>query len=351
MKTSKGKVLKIIIGLFLLGILVSTIFGYRYYKMIYLPNIKTPDTKVNYLYIPRGATFEEVLDSLKSGNFLEDEETFKEVSKIKKYGKTIKSGRYEIRNNMSNNELINMLRIGNQKPLNVTFNNVRTKKDISGIFAKQLDIDSVSFLELLNDRNFIEQYGFNSENVMSMFLPDTYSLNWDTNEKELFARMLKEYNKFWNQDRISKADACGLSKIEVSVLASIVQAEQASKNDEKPIIAGLYINRLKMKMPLESDPTLIFASGDFTRKRVLNEDKEIDSPYNTYKNLGLPPGPINLPEKSSLNSVLDYRPNNFIFMCAKEDFSGYHNFSTNLAQHNINAERYRQALNKRKIYH
>jgi UPF0755 protein len=178
-----------------------------------------------------------------------------------------------------------------------------------------------------------------------MFIPNTYEVYYNITPAQLIDRMHDEYELFWNEERRKKAEAIGLTTVEVSVLASIVQAETI-KRDEAPVIAGLYINRLKKGIPLQADPTLVYAVGDFTLKRVLNEHKEVDSPYNTYKYRGLPPGPINMPEITSIDAVLNYKPSNYLYMCAREDFSGYHNFTSNLAEHNRNAHRYQQALSR-----
>jgi UPF0755 protein len=186
-------------------------------------------------------------------------------------------------------------------------------------------------------------YGFNKDNIISMFIPNTYEVYYNVSADRLVERMHEEYTMFWNEERIQKASTIGLTPIEVSILASIVQAETVKK-DEAPIIAGLYINRLKQGIPLQADPTLVFAVGDFTLKRVLNEHKQVDSPYNTYKNSGLPPGPINLPEVYALDAVLNYTPSNYIYMCAKEDFSGRHNFTASYKEHMQNANRYQKAL-------
>lgn len=206
------------------------------------------------------------------------------------------------------------------------------------------------FLALLQDSVYIRKFDFDEETVMSMFIPNTYEAWWNTSPEVLFDRMYKEYQKFWTDERLAKAEALGLSPKEVSTLASIVQSESQQKADERPKIAGLYLNRLERGMPLQADPTLIFAIGDFEIRRVLNIHKEIESPYNTYKYVGLPPGPINLPDIKSIDAVLNAEDHAYLYMCAKEDFSGYHAFATNLVQHNANARRYQAALNRAKIY-
>ncbi|MCD4794855.1 MAG: endolytic transglycosylase MltG [Bacteroidales bacterium] len=340
------KTIKVSLIILLIIITVCAIYAYTVYRDVFKVNVSSN----SYLLIPTNSTYEDVLDTLKAQEVLIDISSFKKTASLKKYKDIIHPGRYKPEKGMTNNQLVNMLRSGRQTPVKVTFNNIRTINDLASKVSKVIEADSLLIIELLNDENFISQYGFDSRTIISMFIPNTYEFYWNTNAKKFIEKMMSEYNKFWTKERIEKAERIGLSKKEVSILASIVQAEQRAHNDEKPKVAGLYINRLNRNMLLQSDPTLIFASGDFTKKRVLNKDKEIESPYNTYKYAGLPPGPINMPEISSLNAVLNYDKHNYIFMCAKEDFSGYHNFSTNARQHGIYARRYQQALNKKKIW-
>jgi len=250
---------------------------------------------------------------------------------------------------MSNNELVNLLRSGKQVPVKLTFNSIRTPEQLAGKVAKQIEADSTDIIKLLKSESFTSSYGFNKYTIMTMFIPNTYEVYWNMSAEDFFRRMANEYKNFWTEERKQKAKNINLMQSQVSILASVVQAEQSVHHDEKRIIAGLYINRLQKRMKLESDPTLVYAVGDFEIKRVLNIHKEVESPFNTYKYLGLPPGPINLPEISSIDAVLNYQPNNYIFMCAKEDFSGKHNFAVTYNEHLRNAERYRAALNKRKI--
>lgn len=347
--SNKKRIIKAVFLVFGVAIITGLIVAYTFYQKIYGNNISDDIKKPHYLYIHNEATFADVVDSLRNANLLIDHESFTWVSEKKNYPNKIKGGRYEIKPGMSNNALVNMLRSGNQKALNLTFNNIRTKQELAGKISHQLEFDSLALIKLLNDNKYLKKYGFNSETIVGMFIPNTYQFYWNQSPESFFEKMNKEYQKFWTEKRVSKAKKLKLSKVAVSTLASIVQAEQSKHNSEKPKVAGLYINRLKKRMPLESDPTLVYAIGDFSIQRVLNKDKEIDSPYNTYKNIGLPPAPINLPEISSIDAVLNHEKHSYIFMCAKEDFSGYHNFSTNLRQHNIYARRYHRALNKRGI--
>jgi UPF0755 protein len=266
------------------------------------------------------------------------------------YPNHIKAGKYMLRDGMSNRELIHMLRSGKQVPVKVIFHNVRFKKDLASEISNQIEADSISLLELLNNKTYLNNYDLNPQTVMSIFIPNTYQFYWNTSSEEFFERMLKEYKHFWNESRTQKSEQIGLSPKRVSILASIVE-EETQKNDEKRTIAGVYINRLNKGMLLQADPTVRFALGNFLIKRILNKYKEIDSPYNTYKYLDLPPGPICIPSISSLDAVLNYQHTDYLYFCAKEDFSGYHNFARTLEQHNRNAQRYQQALNRAGILH
>ena len=250
---------------------------------------------------------------------------------------------------MTNLEAVKLLRSGAQTPLDITFNNVRLKEELAEKICSGIAADEDRFFALLQDTAVIRSYGFNQYTIVSMFIPNTYEVYWTISEKELLDRMKTEYDRFWNDERRAKAEKIGMTPEEVSTLASIVEAE-SKRIDEKPKIAGVYINRLEKGMALQADPTLVYAAGDFSIKRVLNKHKEIESPYNTYKYPGLPPGPINIPPISAIDAVLNFTSHNYLYFCAKEDFSGYHNFATNLTAHLNNARRYQNALNKARLY-
>lgn len=299
--------------------------------------------------IPSGSTFDEVRNSLIEKGIVNEIITFSFVAKVMSYTESIKPGRYTIQPKMSNRELVTLLRSGMQTPLNITFNNIRLPEELAEKITSNLEMDQNEFFSLLEDGDFLEKYGFDTLSVMSMFIPNTYEVYWNQGPIELFDRMYREYNRFWSAERKAKAAQLQMSPLEVSTLASIVQAE-TNKSDERPVVAGVYINRLERNMPLQADPTLLFALGDFSIRRVLNVHKEVESPYNTYKYTGLPPGPINLPEISSLDAVLNYQEHNYLYFCAKEDFSGYHAFARTLREHLNNARRYQNALNAAKIY-
>jgi UPF0755 protein len=250
---------------------------------------------------------------------------------------------------MTNRQILRLFTAGLQTPVKVSIVHARTNEDLAKLIAKQLIFNEEDILPYLNSRDSLAEYNFDPISVKSMIIPNTYEFYWTSTPKKFLDKMFAEYQKFWNDDRIQKAEKIGLSPLEVSTLASIVQAEQSKNITEQPTIAGLYMNRLRKKIPLQADPTVIYAIQDFNRKRLLKSDLQIDSPYNTYKYAGLPPGPINLPSINALDAVLNYVSHEYIYMCAKDDFSGFHYFSTTLNQHQIYAQRYQKALNSRGI--
>lgn len=327
--------------LFLFGSIFLITGVFYGYQICYTPNILVgQDDKV--LIIPNNATFKQVQDKLYEGNYVRDLISFSFLAKLMDYDDLVKPGRYVLKANMNNLTAIRFLRAGRQEPVKITFNNVRLIRDLSEKIVRNTGLSPQEF-EAAIIKFAMGNNGFTKDNVLCMFIPNTYEVYYNVSADRLVEKMQEQYNAFWTDERKQKATAIGLTPLEVSILASIVQAETVKK-DEAPIIAGLYINRLKQAIPLQADPTLVFAVGDFSLKRVLNEHKEVDSPYNTYKNAGLPPGPINLPEISSIDAVLNYKPSDFIYMCAKEDFSGYHNFTSNYKVHMQNAARYQKAL-------
>ena len=347
-KGKKSFFKKVIIALGLIVLIGGLGSAYWAYRIIYKPNVSLNGKKSTYIYIPTGATFEVVKTVLYNNNFISNHASFEWLAERKHYTRKIKPGKYFIKDDMSNNELIDLLRSGKQEPVRVTFTTARTKGELVAKIHGQLEADSSELIALFNDDAYLNKYGLNKENILTLFIPNTYEFYWNTSAKKFIDKMADEYKKFWTAERKAKANSIGYSQTEISVLASIVQSE-TYVDKEKPMIAGVYMNRLNKRMPLQADPTLIWALGDFTIKRVLSAYKEIDSPYNTYRNLGLPPGPICLPSVTSLDAVLNYKKHNYIYFCAKEDFSGYSNFARTYEQHLQNARRYQQALNKRKI--
>jgi len=325
------------------GIEVSSI-----YHKAYAANIFTPDKKAYTLYIPTGSTMDEVFRQLYDANLVKNKNSFEWVADRKNYEKHVNSGRYRIRNRMSNNDLINMLRAGLQEPVSLVINTIRTPEELALKVAEQIEPDTADILGLFRDKAYIESLGFNSYTILGMFIPDTYECWWNISAKGFFERMKKEYKRFWNLERSYKAERIKLTPNEVMTLASIIENE-TSKTEEFRRIAGVYMNRLNQGMKLQADPTLKFAVGDFTIKRVLKKHTEIESPYNTYKYYGLPPGPICMPSVLAIDAVLDYEKHDYIFFCAKDDFSGTHNFARTIKQHNKKARLYQKALNRERI--
>lgn len=342
--TSKKKLFSLagIIGILAIGGLLW--WGYL---KVFQPNVRIENEKgATYLYIHTGASFEQVLSSLTANKYLCDPKSFEWMAMKMNYPTHVKPGRYKISDGMTNRQLLNMLRAGNQEPTKVIFNSLRFKHELASVVGKQIEADSMEIIRLLNDEKFLEKLGgFNKETAQAMFIPNTYELYWNTSAEQFINKMYREYQKFWNEKRSKQAELIGMTPAQVSTLASIIE-EESQKKSERPIIAGLYINRLKKDMLLQADPTVRFAWGDFSIKRIYEKYTLVDSPYNTYKYIGLPPGPICIPSISALDAVLNYQKHDYIYFCAKEDFSGYHNFARTLEQHNQNAQKYRRALTK-----
>lgn len=329
-------------ALYLIGSTLLITFTFYIYQIVYTANILTERDDRMFI-VRKGYTFRQVQEDLGKGGFVNDMVSFSLVARLMDYDKEIQPGRFLLRRNMTNIQAIRVLKSGQQEAVKITFTNVRLISELAEKITKNTGVRPEEFDDAVDD--FVENNkdGFTSENVISLFIPNTYEVYFNVLPEDLVERMNTEYKKFWTEERKAKAKKLGLTPIEVSTLASIVQAETVKK-EEAPIIAGLYINRLKKDIPLQADPTLVFASGDFGLKRVLNQHKEIDSPYNTYKYAGLPPGPINMPQISTIDAVLNYQQHKYIYMCAREDFSGYHNFATSLNEHNKNARKYQTAL-------
>ena len=335
----KQKILIIVMVVF--AGLLST-FSFYVYQIIKSPNFQVDKSSITFL-IPENGTFRSVQDTLYKYDIVQDMVSFSFLAKIMNYTDDVKPGLYKINPNLTNIEVVRILRAGNQTPTKLTYSHARLIEDLYDPVTRYVEINSEEFKLALEDFIQKNDEGFTRQNIISMFIPNTYQVYYTISGPDLVKKIREEYHRFWNKERLQQAKKMGLSPTEVSTLASIVQAE-ASKNDESKIIAGLYLNRIDQGIPLQADPTLVFAVGDFTLKRVLNEHKKVDSPYNTYKNRGLPPGPINMPTIHSINAVLNSAKHDYIFMCAKEDFSGYHNFTSSLTVHNENARRYQRQL-------
>jgi UPF0755 protein len=337
-----AEVSKTKLAFFLVASTLLITFVFYGYQILYTPNILV-DRDNRVFIIHKDDTFRKIQEELGKAGFVNDMVSFSFLARLKGYDKRIQPGRFALQRNMTNLAAIGVLSAGMRQAERVTFTNVRLAEELGEKITKNIGVTPTEFDEALNDFVDTNTEGFNKENIIAMFLPNTYEVYYNVLPNELIERFHAEYEKFWNDDRLAKAQALGFTPLEISTLASIVQAESIKK-DEAEIIAGLYINRLKKNIPLQADPTLVFAAKDFTIKRVLNKHKEIDSPYNTYKYAGLPPGPINMPQIATIDAVLNYQKHNYIYMCAREDFSGYHNFASTLTEHNRNASRYQKAL-------
>ncbi|MBK0378690.1 endolytic transglycosylase MltG [Mucilaginibacter segetis] len=344
-KSSSGVFKKFIIALIVIIAVSLAATGVFYYLRYFGPNVTDNE---EYLYIHTGDTFDQVYQTIKDKKIVKDTTTFRWAAENMNYMSRVKPGRYHLKSGMSNRSLINMLASGNQEAITLSFHNIRLKEQFAAFVAKKLEPDSLDFIRLLDSTGFAEQYGLTTDNIYTVFLPDSYQFYWNTSPEKFFKKMYVNYEKFWTPERREKAKELNLTQPQVSILASIVDAE-ALHDDEMPTIAGLYLNRLNKGMKLQADPTVIFAVNDFTIKRVLNKYLIVNSPYNTYLHTGLPPGPIMMPSVNAIKAVLNYKKSDYIYMCAKEDFSGYHNFATNEADHRVNARKFQQALNERNI--
>jgi len=329
-------------------ILIGGAVTYNFYSKIYKPNT----IKKGFLYIPTNSNFSEVENLISP--FLKNVKSFLWVSNKKKYPTNIKPGKYLVTKGLSNNDLINLLRSGKQTPVKLAFNNQDNLKKLAGRISTQIEADSISLYNSFNEASFLAKEGFTKKTALAMYLPNTYEVYWNITPNKLRAKLLVEYRKFWNKNRLAKTKELGLTPIKVITLASIVQKETASIA-ERPKVARLYLNRLQHNWPLQADPTIIFAikekenTANTVIKRVLTKDLEINSPYNTYKNLGLPPGPIGMPDLSSINAVLNPATHDYFYMCASTFHIGEHEFSKTLAQHNRNAIKYQKWLSKQGI--
>ncbi|GAB3288584.1 endolytic transglycosylase MltG [Hymenobacter tenuis] len=326
------------------GLLLVT-FSYYFYQVFFTPNVETKG-RPTYVLVRKGQSARSVLDSIDASGVVVDKLSLRFVARLMKYEKLVKPGRYELKDGYTNRQLINDLRTGRQSPLKLTFQNIRLREDLARKLSTAIDARPGQFDSLLSSPSYTKSLGFDTTNILSMFIPNTYELYWNSSPDNLMQRMKKEYAKFWTPARDAKREKLGLSRTQVSTLASIVEAEQQQHADERPRVAGVYLNRLKRGMKLQADPTVVYANRDFTIKRVLNVHLAKDSPYNTYKYGGLPPGPINLPSIASIDAVLNPESHDYLYFCAKEDFSGYHAFARNEQEHLVNARRYQAALSR-----
>lgn len=330
----------------LLVILAGTGGAGTVYYYFFAKQFQTSRTA--YIYIDRDDSTDSVYAKIIRAGQPKSLYGFRYLAEKNGYAGRIRTGRYAIRPTDNMRYVYRRLSLGYQEPVNLTVPSVRTLDRMARAVARQLMIDSADIARILADSAYIARMGYSKETLPSLFVPNTYEVYWNMSAEDFMKRMKKEHTAYWNEKRLKQAESIGLTPTEVATLASIVEEETAD-NAEKPMVAGLYINRLRKGMLLQADPTVKFGLKEFGLKRILFKHLEVDSPYNTYKHAGLPPGPIRIPSVQGLESVLNHARHNYIYMCAKEDFSGTHNFAATLSQHQANARRYQQALNRRKI--
>lgn len=341
---------KILVAVLLLGLVGMAGFAWFVYTTVLVPNTAFNNEEAH-VYIATDATFTDVLNELEP--LLKDSETFTTVAKRKGYINNVKPGHYVITNGMNNNDIINTIRSRNV-PIRLKFNNQERLEDLAGAVAMQIEADSVSLLQAMRDTSFLEENELSENTALGMYVPNTYEFYWNTTATEFREKMKTEYERFWNSARKAKAKELNMTPAQVVSLAAIVQKETA-KVDERPRVAGVYINRLKKGMLLQADPTVIYAKKrsennfDQIIKRVLYKDLEIDSPYNTYKNTGVPPGPIAMPDISAIDAVLNYEEHDYLYFVADVENFGYHKFAKNLAQHNRNKAEYVRWLSQQGV--
>lgn len=342
---------KILWAIALLGLLVAAYFAYYVYNAMFAPNTAFNNNEA-YIYVETDAAYLDVRAQLKP--LLEDISSFDALAKQKQYTTHVKAGRYAIKKGMNNNAIINSIRSKNL-PIRVAFNNQESLESLAARVSKQIEADSLSLVTAMKDSEFLKENGFSRTTALGMYIPNSYEFFWNTSAKKFRDRMLTEFNRFWTTNRKAKAKALNLTQNEVMTLASIVY-EESKKAEEQPRVAGVYINRLQIGMPLQADPTLKFAAYQLPKyqntviKRVLNVHKKIDSPYNTYMYAGLPPGLISMPDISAIDAVLNYEKHNYFYFAADAKRIGYHKFAKTLAQHNANARAYQRYLSKQGIY-
>jgi UPF0755 protein len=325
------------------------IYGFIMVRQIFAVNTKFTENEI-YVYVPSDANYEQVKKDL--APYVENMERFEMVASKRNYRENVKPGRFLLTKGMNSYELVKTLRLN--IPVKLAFNNQERLENFAGRVGSQIEADSLSLLTSFKDSLFLKTNGFTEENVLAMFIPNTYETYWNTSAQKFRDKMIKEYRNFWNVARVAKAEKQGLTPIEATILASIVHKESVKK-DERPRIAGVYLNRLRLGMPLQADPTVIFAikkeSNNFDQviKRVFYNDLTMRSPYNTYMNTGLPPGPIAMPDITAMEAVLNPEKNDFIYFCASVDRFGYHEFAATLSEHNKNAKKYSDWISSRGV--
>lgn len=332
------------------GLTIAVIAGliglYLFFHYFRSNNFKGSESKT--IYIHSDATFDDVLQIMKDSNVLKDISTFRTVAHLRNYDTSVKPGKYILKPGMNNQQIAGKLRSGDQDPQKVTINNIRMISDLAGKASRYFESDSITFLNYLKDPEVAASLGYNQDNFLTMFIPNTYEMFWTSTPESFVKRMKKEYDNFWTQDRINKLTANNLTPTEAYIIASIVEKE-SNYTPEKPVIAGVYLNRLHAGERLQADPTVVFAMGDFSIQRVLYTHLKTDSPYNTYLNTGLPPGPICMPSMASLEAVINVDKHKYMFFCARPDNSGIHVFAETYQEHLKNADNFSKWLNSLNI--
>lgn len=345
----KNPLRKSFVAVFIVVITTGAIAALLMWRAIYKNNVTVADGREAFLFVPTGSDFDALMQMIEESGIVKNTNTFAWLASRKNLPNHVYPGRYAFVSGMSNEDMINMLRAGHQKPLNVTFNNLRTVQQLAGNIAKQIEADSASIIAYITGDKFREKYGFKPEEAAAMFVPNTYEFYWNTTAEAFAERMYREYTKFWNENRKEKARKLKKSTLEVAIIASIVDKE-TNRADEMAAIAGVYLNRLQQGWRLQADPTTVFAyylENDSILNRVLKVHTQMQSPYNTYVHHGLPPGPISLPPIHAIDAVLNAENHDYLFFVARADGSGYHHFSKTYKQHLNYARQYHQSLNKR----
>jgi UPF0755 protein len=347
MQPKKSSLLKFLLIFVVVVLAAGAFFGWQPLRAIYFSGVPS-ELADRYAHIPTGSSFEQVVTILKKGGFISNEADFRWLAEKMNYKKEkMRSGRFEIQPGWSNRELIQHLRVGEQAPVKVILNNERLPEEVAGVVSRFIEADSLSMLNTFRNSTFLNEIGYSAETLLTAFIPNTYEIYWNTDAQGFVRRMLKERDIFWNKNgRREKAKALGMTETEVYILASIVERE-TNADSEKPTIAGVYRNRLKIDMKLQADPTCVFATRDFATRRVTEYHTSFDSPYNTYVYKGLPPGPISMASIPSLDAVLNPGKHKYLYFCAKPDESGTHAFAETYSAHLVNANRFQAYVRKR----
>ncbi|MBQ0015914.1 MAG: endolytic transglycosylase MltG [Bacteroidales bacterium] len=343
MARKKNKSSRVVL-LVLMGMIVVSCVGVLYW----LRREKTVNTEDVRIFLPDGCDFDGMLDTLKSNHCLSSFESFRAIAQARRFT-TVHGGSYVVSHKMPVFDLVHKLRIGSQDPIRITIGSYRSLTRLCADLGKRFNFSQHELLQLLQSDSVCEQYGLTKNTIISLFVQNSYDVYWNISPQAFVNRMATEYDRFWNASRLADCQELNLTPAEVTTLASIVK-EETNKNDEKADIASVYLNRIRHKIPLQADPTVRYAVGDFSLRRILKIHTECKSPYNTYQYIGLPPGPICIPSESSIDAVLKNKRTKYLYFCAKDDFSGYHNFAETLDEHNANARKFHKALNNRNIY-